>query len=180
MGRFRWTTRSLLPLTVVWLGCAPAETGPSYADLVVIYNAELEALDRLEAKREKLLVARAAAVQKTKSPLSNLQGLLDEVKQLKDKAVGTEPNTVIDDLAHRSGRAEELAGQLLEGLLQGSQSAADGKQNTQGAEPETPPDEAAESIATELAALNKEIETQKARVERARNDRDAAEARQGK
>ena len=38
-------------------GCGgpTAERGPSYAELVTIYNAELQSLDRLERKREELI-----------------------------------------------------------------------------------------------------------------------------
>lgn len=175
MGWTRWTQRLLIVLTFTGLGCAPAETGPSYADLVVIYNAEVEALDRLEAKREKLILARAAAVRESKGALPNLQGLLDEVTQLKEQTLDADPNAVIDDLANRSGRAEELAGQLLEGLLQGTRTEAE-EDDPADAEPSS--DDQAEVFARELDTLNNEIEEQRARVERARKARDAAESSQ--
>ncbi|MCA9218430.1 MAG: hypothetical protein KDB27_35415, partial [Planctomycetales bacterium] len=53
----KWLALAVLAGGSFAVGCQrqPVDTGPSYADLVVTFNAELAALDRLEAKREKLV-----------------------------------------------------------------------------------------------------------------------------
>ena len=161
------------------LGCnqAAVETGPSYADLVITYNAELEALDRLEAKREKLVTdfeAESLPKEEPKDGLS-LDNLLQSAKDLKDKTgleVTSDPREMLDQLAEKSGDAEKLAGDLVEGLL-----------SKASAESEATPEEIAAAEERqlrhneELESLDVEIEAQKQRVERARDARDAAEAK---
>ncbi len=59
-----WAAGVMVAVIMITVGCAPpAEdkaSGPSYADLVVIYNTELEQLDRLEGKRMELVQQIAA------------------------------------------------------------------------------------------------------------------------
>jgi len=163
-------------------GCshrAVVDPVPSYADLVVTYNAELETLDRLEAKREKLIEEYAALTSNTSGDLlSRLDGLLQSASDLKEGAnldASSDPNALLDNLTERSGQAEEIAGQLLDGLLGGKATVT---------EPEEPTPEAAAAVAErkaaferELANLDLEITKQKGRVERARQARDAVEAK---
>jgi hypothetical protein len=162
------------------VGCSKpvVDEGPSYAELVVTYNAELEALDRLEAKREKLIEQFAAATAPTASAdtLTALEGLLKTASDLKDSTNPdtSDPNELLENAAARTEGAEEIAGQLLEGLLGGESDAA---------EPEPTPEQAAAAaerkaaFEAELAKLDTEISKQQQRVERARQARDAAEAK---
>jgi len=173
-----------------FIGCGaedspPAETGPSYSETVVTYNAELETLDRLEAKREKLIAAFAAASLASSNAsvttLPQLEGLLESAKGIKDgnsSELPTDPNELLDSLSERNADASEIAEQLLGGLLGGS-----GQDESPAAPRELTPEEkaaAAERKATfddELASLDQELGKQKQRVDRARDARDAAESR---
>jgi hypothetical protein len=147
--------------------------------LVVTYNAELETLDRLEKKREKLIQDYAAATP-ANAPLdtvTQLEGLLKSARELKDEAsedTTSDPESQLDGLIERSGEAQDIANQLLEGLLKGKASAEP---------PEPTPEEVAAmaerkaEFDKELAELDAEIAKQKQRVERARAARDEAEAK---
>lgn len=166
----------LLPM----VGCqAEVDSGPSYAELVVTYNAELEALDRLEAKREKLIKDYAATIAPNESSdaLTQLEGLLKSANELKDAAnedTNSDPDSQLDGLAERGDQAQRIAGQLLDGLLN-----SEGSSN----KPEPTPEEAAaaaerkKAFEAELAKLDAEIAKQQERVERARQARDEAESR---
>ena len=172
----RW---SLLLLTSGLLfGCAePVAPGPSYAELVVTYNAELETLERLEAKREKLVAANATDGRSASGAIGSLDDLLEKAKVLKEGAsadLPTDPEALLEHLSEGSGEAHELASQLIDGLLGGGEGKA--------AKPEPTPEEiaaAAERQAAfqaELATLDEELAKQKERVERARIARDAADS----
>lgn len=170
-------------LHVVWFavmlcGCAESVApAPSYAELVVTYNAELETLDRLEAKREQLVAEIAAAARNDSGEaIGSLDDLLQKAKSLKEGAnsdLPTDPEALFDHLADGSGEAQELAGQLIDGLL-GSDSKS--------AKPEPTPEEVAAAKArqaafqAELTTLDVELAKQKERVERARSARDAADS----
>lgn len=177
------------------IGCTqtpPAETGPSYADLVVTYNAELESLDRLESKREKLAAEYAAAIAPPSDGLGSLgqlEGLVEAAKQLQSEGgidpTTVDPNKLLDQLAERSTDAGGLAGQLLEGLTGEKPAEQEGEApegQVENAEAETTDngtaalDEIRKKYEPQLAALDKEIDEQKARVQRAKAARDAAEA----
>lgn len=175
---------------LVLIGCSqPAVApGPSYADLVVTYNAELDALDRLETRREKLAAEFAAAMNppSDSGALGQLGGLLEAAKELQSEAGGIDPSTVdpnalLDQLTERNEEAGDLAGQLLEGLAGGNKT--DGEETDAAAAKQPTEAEAAElaevraNFEPQLAKLDKEITAQKARVERAKVARDAAEAR---
>ena len=168
----------VLCVSVVGCNQSVVDPGPSYADLVVTYNAELEALDRLEAKREKLVkeYAIASVPNASVDTFSQLEGLLKSANDLKDGTnldTTSDPNALLDNLTERSGQAQELAGQLLGELLGNEPDAT---------KPEPTPEEAAAVAArkaafeAELANLDTEITKQKDRVERARQARDVAEA----
>ena len=177
----------------VLVGCSQPETGPSYAELVVTYNAELEALDRLEAKRAKLVAEYTAAMKPPAGDtLSHLQGLLDSARELQEGGVNldtTDPNALLDELAEQGGAAEDIANQLVDGLLGGQSADAEAAPESTAESTEKPTVESDASSKTdlealkakyesELAALDKEIAEQKTRVERARAARDEAEAKQ--
>lgn len=181
-------------LLIAITGCSqtpPAETGPSYADLVVTYNAELASLDRLESRREKIAAEYAVAIKPPSEGLGSLgqlEGLVEAAKQLQSEG-GIDPNTVdpnalLDQLAERGNNAGDLAGQLLEGLTgeksAGNQSAAEAEEDA-GDESATDEqaaalDEIRAKFEPQLAELDKEIDEQKKRVDRAKAARDAAEA----
>lgn len=164
----------LLPLC---LGCGPgggaAESQPSYADLVVTYNAELETLDRLEKKRADLI----AEYERQRRPDAEkaVQALTDVLNSAaggtaeNDSGEPLDPNAALDRAVASAEKAQQASSQLLETALQASGA---GRGDT------APQNEAyPEELERELAALDEEIEKQKARVERARQARDAAEPR---
>jgi hypothetical protein len=176
----RWQAVFAVGLAVL-VGCGQptVDPGPSYSELVVTYNAELETLDRLEDKREQLVneFEAASAPVKKEAGLANLEGLLESAKDMKnegelDLKSTSDPNELLDQLTERTGDVEQIAEQLLGGLL---------------GEAPSDPEPTAEEIAAaeerqaafdaELATLDAEIATQKERVGRARDSRDAAEAK---
>jgi len=175
----------LLPLTIL-IGCAQeaVETGPSYADLVVTYNAELATLDRLEGKREKLVADYAAATKPPEPPAPQLGGGLEDLLKAASGLASesgeidptADPNELLDQLADRSGSAQDIASKLLEGL------AGEDGDPAAAAEPAEAPEPTPEEIAKKsefeasLAELDKEIAEQKTRVQKARDARDAATA----
>jgi hypothetical protein len=142
-------------------GCQEKEL--SYPEAVAIYNAELETLQRLEAQR--------AALQQQLEPTTRdvIGGLLGEATkmagQLRGELKGTledldDPAGTADQLADPSA-AEEAAGDLSVKIeLEGSVT-----------------DEQRQEIQAQITKLDAEIAAQEARVERAKADRDAAEAR---
>ncbi len=129
----------VLCVSVVGCNQSVVDPGPSYSELLVTYNAELEALDRLEVKREKLIKEYAVASTPNASvdTLSQLEGLLKSVNDLKDGTnldTTSDPNALLDNLTERSGEAQELASQLLGELMGGEPDAT---------KPEPTPEEAA-------------------------------------
>lgn len=71
------------------VGCqGEVDSGPSYSDLVVTHNAELEQLDRREAKREKLIEEFAATTAPDASvdTLAQLEGLTRLPQTLRGKS----------------------------------------------------------------------------------------------
>ena len=169
----------VLLVSVVGCNQSVEDIGPSYAELVVTYNAELEALDRLETKRENLVNEYAAASAANSSPdtLSQLEGLLRSANDLRNGAevdTTSDPNALLDDLTSSNGEARKIAGQLLEGLLGGELDTTEPEPNAEAAVA-IAEDRAA--FEAKLANLDAEITKQKERVERARKARDAAEAK---
>ena len=173
---------TVLLLAIIGCGQPPVDTGPSYAELVVTYNAELEALDRLESKREKLTAEYAAALNPPASDdaLSQLEGLLQSARGLQTDVDPTtaDPNALLDQLAGRTESAEDIAGQLVDGLLggQSNEFGAEGSVVEPSAEQAKVLDELKAKYEPQIAALDKEIAEQRLRVDRARAARDAAEA----
>jgi hypothetical protein len=154
------------------LGCAAK--GPSYAELVTIYNTELEVLERLERKKATLVAEYEAATKsKRAEAMESLQGVLDSAQQaLKDSPISdvVDPNELLDQVAGQQGAARDLTDGLL-GAITGEKSD----------EELTPEEKAAREtmkreFETKLAAVDAEIADQQQRVDKARAARDAAEA----
>ena len=134
---------------VCLIGCsepAPEESGPSYADLVTVYNAELQSLDRLERKREELMAKHEAALKPS-----------------------TDPNELLDRAVEHAEKAQDLTSRLLESVSSAAEPTEEEIQKRA---------ELTEQFERELAAIDEQIVEQKARVDRAREARDAAEATQ--
>lgn len=182
------TTFFFAILVAAICGCStsPVDSGPSYSELVITYNAEMESLDRLETKREKLVAefenAKKSLVPAVKTSGDSLapEELLKTARAMLAEGeidTGADPNALLDQLAERSGNAGELTDQIL-GMI-GEKPAE------QEAAVREPTEEELAAIAAvkdkfepRIAELDKEIEDQTARVKRAREARDAAEAAQ--
>jgi hypothetical protein len=142
----------------------------------VTYNAELEALDRLEAKRDTLIrqYAEATAPNQSAEAMDRLESLLKSASDLKDREASSttsDPNELLDQLTERNADAQDIANQALNELLGGSP--------TDGQDAPTPADAAAAAerkaaFERSLASLDAEITAQQQRVDRAREARDAS------
>lgn len=164
------TTISLNLLALVTicgaLGCGATADKPSYADLVVVYNAELESLDRLEQKRAKLVADYEATLRPSSDEaLQSLLGELGGAGSEKPKLDAADPNELLDQAIANAEHVEDKTAELLKAVSE--QSAAE----TDNLEPLY-----SEEFKQKLAEMDEEIAAQKARVERARKARDAAES----
>lgn len=171
-----WTAALLVAFLSIAAGCSlPAEkdsSGPSYADLVVIYNAELQSLDRLESKRKELVeqIAKVGSVGDA-STLESLNAVLASARSAGDQPSGdipADPNKALDQAVERAEATQRTVQNLLDATAKkpsGDQLSAEDEAKRKGLE-------------NELEQLDKEIIAQKQRVERAREARDAAEAEQ--
>lgn len=160
------------------IGCsaskeAPKEVGPSYAELVIIYNAELETLDRLERKRKELITeyetqnrppTQDAQAQEALKSLTNLIGSAGELNREMGATPPADPNAALDKAVSDAEKAQQVASQLLQSATQASESDA-------GSQPIV----YSEEFQQQLAALDAEIEAQRQRADNARQARDAAE-----
>lgn len=167
----------LMTGTLLLAGCGskpPApDNRPSYAELVVIYNAELESLDRLERKRADLV----AEHEKQSRPDPNdavraLAGAFDAaLGGIRDNAgdVPSDPQAALDRAVESAERAQDAVAQMFQAIKPPAGEPATGEPATDAASP------ADEEFARQLGLLDQEIEQQRARVERARQARDAAE-----
>ncbi len=155
-------TMLLLVAVFIHTGCGPTDITitkkPSYADLVVTYNAEVETLDRLEEKR-------TAAIAEY---FSQAQGKAIEsaVQSIKSgaKVIPSDPNQALDQAVAAAELQAQLQSGLLESLGQPSGAA------------QTPADYP-EELKVKLKELDAEIASQKERVERAKAARDAAQTK---
>ena len=157
-----------LGLTLSISGCETSQPGPSYADLVVIYNSEVEALDRLESKRETLLekietVTHPPAPDNTADVLKGILESAEDLNQKRDAELSADPNVLLDQALENADQAKSLAAQVLEEATRPSEQEA------------TVDNEELTSLQAELGQLDQAIAEQKDRVERARKNRDAAE-----
>jgi hypothetical protein len=154
-------------------GCGAVEDQPSYADLVVIYTAELESLDRLEQKKAKKI----AGYEKTLQPnadaaLAALTGVLGSAVAANRDAsaeLPSDPNELLDRAAADAAKMQQSTTDLLDAVAkQAEAQAGDG-----GSLELLYSDE----FKAELAAIDAEIAEQQQRVDRARAARDKAEAK---
>lgn len=136
-------------------GCEPGEITirkkESYSDLVVVYNAEVQALDALEKKRKELLAEFAK-----KSQEEAIKAAAGSIESLTSKP-STNPNNALDQAV----QAAEAQAKLLNQITQ---------PNTVN------PSDLPEEWKRQLAELDAEIQKQKERVQRAKEKRDAAES----
>jgi hypothetical protein len=162
-------------LILLSVGCtaekAVPENKPSYADLVVTYNAEMESLDRLERKRKDLV---AEYEQRSRpSPDDAVKALTDALNSATTSggdaaaAAPADPQAILDQAVQNAEKAKQVASDLLKAAGQPASAPAEGQTPEQQA--------AAEVFQRQLAQLDQEIAKQRERVERARQARDAAE-----
>lgn len=153
---------------VASVGCQTKEQGPSYAELVMIYNSEAEALDRLEAKRTaRVAEYEASLVPSGNAALEAIGGLLGDVKQNPPADLSTaDPDKLLDSAIANAENLDAKANELLEAAAQQA-----GKPLDRAAIEAKYSDE----FKAELAKLDAQIAEQQARVDKARAARDAAE-----
>ena len=148
-------------LVLMAIGCGPTEISitkkSSYADLVVIYNAEVQALDSLQTKVKSLKAEYSENAQ-----AEALKSMMSSLESAGKQSIPSNPNEALD----RAISAAETQSDLLKKLdtSSGSKSPA--------AYSEYP-----EEWKRKLADLDSEIARQQERVNRARDARDAAEAK---
>jgi hypothetical protein len=156
-------------ITLANVGCGPVvEEGPSYADLVVTYNAELETLDRLEKKRSEMV----ANYERTLRPSAEdaLQALGDVFNTRRaadpyaEEGLAADPHDMLDQAVASAANVDEATSQLLAAAAQQT-----------GADRESLEAQYSEEFKQQLAAIDEEIAKQQQRVDRARKARDAAE-----
>ena len=173
--RLAWVLSCLfLPLATTGCGNQPtAPPTPSYADLLVIYNAELEALDRLESHRDKLLARYHALKEppKTVAARDMLKGLLDqagEAKRQNEDALPADADALLDRALENANQVEAIASQVLDAATAPTPEVSAAKQQQ------------LDQIQGELERLAQQISGQKKRVDRARDARDAADPNMGR
>ncbi len=155
-------------------GCSEPTTersGSSYADLVTIYNAELQAMDRLERKREALIANHEAALgPSTEDAAQAIDALLSSAQEA-GKQLGldgaTDPDELLDRAVAHAEKTQDLTSDLLESVRSATEPTEEELQQQA---------ELTKQFERDLAAIDKQIVKQKARVERALKARDAAEA----
>lgn len=148
------------------VGCGSVQEKPSYADLVVIYNAEAETLERLERKRADMVAEYEATL--APSPEEALQTLLGNLSEAGDEAnvEGTDPGDELDQATDYLENAEARTAALLEAAREQAGKATDRA---------TIESMYSEEFKARLAEVDAEIAEQQARVDKARAARDAAE-----
>jgi hypothetical protein len=163
---------ALLVVMLMVFGCAPAEKKPSYADLVVIYNAEAETLERLERKRANMVMEYEASLRPSEGEaleaLAGVLGGLGEAAADSPKMDATDPNELLDQAVANAESRSAQTDALIEAATQGMGNS--------------PADRAAleamysDDFKAKLGELDADIAKQRERVEKARAARDAAEA----
>ena len=158
-------------VTLLNAGCGSSESQPSYADLVVVYNAELETLDRLERKRAELVATYEQQFRPdAEDALAAITGALSAAGEA-NRQIGAEsaadPHDALDQAIESAMNVQQATSQVLEAATE--QAGAEGGSTGSLAA------HYSEEFKLQLASLDKEIDEQKARVERARQARDAAE-----
>ncbi len=149
----------LLPLTTI--GCGPAETKlttkSTYEFLAVVYNAELQVLDNLEAKRKNLI-----AEYSEKAQAEAIKAATESLESVAKSANASSPNNALDQAV----AAAEAQAQIFKKL----EDARD--PSSPNANFEFP-----EELKRKLSELDAEIAKQKELVNSARIARDAEEAK---
>jgi hypothetical protein len=152
-------------------GCAPTESKPSYADLVVIYNAEAQELDRLEHKRADMVAEYEATLQPSEEDaLQAIAGALGGIGEATGdgpKLDATDPNELLDQAI----ASAESVGAQTDALLE----AAAKQAGNRSANRESIAALYSDEFKAKLAELDSQIASQRKRVEKARAARDAAE-----
>ncbi len=152
-------------------GPSVEEKGPSYAELVTIYNAELQTLDRLERKREELVTKHGAslgpsAADATKAIDALLSSASEAGKSLDLKGV-TDSNELLDRAVEHAEKTQGIANELLKSVSSAAEPTEEEVQKQA---------KLTQQFERDLATLDKQITEQKVRVERAQKARDTAEA----
>jgi hypothetical protein len=157
------------------VGCGePAEeSGSSYADLVSIYNTELQSLVLLQRQREDLVAKHTATLGPSTADaekvLDALLSSANEAGQQINLEGVTDPNDLLDRAVEHAEKVQGVTSELLESVSTAAEPSADEVKKTA---------ELTKQYELELAQLDKQIEAQKVRVDRALKARDAAEAAQ--
>ena len=114
------------------LGCSEPtaeKSGSSYADLVTIFNAELQAMDRLERKREALVANHERSLgPSTEDTAQAIDALLSSVSEAGNEAgkqLGLDGATDPNELLDRAVAHAEKTHDLTSGLLESVRSAAE-------------------------------------------------------
>ena len=153
------------------IGCSsskeePKSDEPTYAELVVIHNGELQALDRLERKRKELVTEYEAKHRPegevTLKSVADLISSAGAASKEGSAAPSTDPNVALDQAVENAEKAQQATSKLIETMAQ-----AGGEGEGQVVY--------SEEFQKQLADLDAEIAAQQARVDRARQARDAAE-----
>ena len=158
MTSLRWTQLFLSLLSLVVVGCGPSETKLTtkspYEFLVVVFNSEVQVLDNLEAKRKNLIAEYSEKAQ------------ADAIKTAMESVAKTASASSPDNALDQAVSAAESQSQLLKKL-----------EDSRGASAPNANAEFPEELKRKLSELDAEIAKQKERVDRARNARDAEEAK---
>ena len=144
------------------IGCQQQDSGPTYAELVVIYKTELESLDRLEKKKESLISKYEAELNPKIEPIDAIGDMLKSARELGgeiDREDLADPSRLLDKVAENSEAAQDLVGDAMARLTK--------DESLESPEEKQRKAKLTEQFEKELAALDKEIEAQQARVERA-------------
>ena len=161
MTSFRWVQVLLSLLAFTALGCGPTEINvtrkSSYADLVVIYNDEVQALDSLEAKRKNLI-----AEYSEKAQAEAIKAAMNSLESVAKSTNVSNPNNALDQAVSAAEAQEQLLKKL---------------EDSRGTSSPNANSEFPEELKRKLSELDAEIANQKERVDRARNSRDAEEAK---
>ena len=149
-------------------GCVVKEEKPSYADLVVIYNAESETLERLERQRATMVAEYEATLQPSgDAAIEALSGMLGDLKNDTTPDLSTaDPNELLDNAIANAENMDAKAAELLEAAA-GSAGKPLDRESIEALY--------SEDFKAKLAELDAEIAEQRARVEKAKADRDAAQ-----
>ena len=174
MKSFICFTLSAVAVTLLGVGCGPVvEEGPSYADLVVTYNAEQETLERLERKRAQMVADYERSLQPSAEDalkaLGDVLGTAGTANRDAAEGLAADPNDMLDQAVANAERTHQATSQL---LAVAAEQADAGQLDRATLEAQY-----SEEFKQQLAALDEELAKQQLRVDRARKARDAAESK---